>query len=362
MNNLRINSKQSLIKLETLLTELPISTPGLQHITNARTAASNIMQGKDHRLLVIVGPCSIHDPIAALEYASLLKTAADRFANELHLVMRVYFEKPRTTLGWKGLINDPFLNQSFDINNGLKIARKLLLDLNCIGISTATEFLDPIAFHYFYDLITWGAIGARTVASPTHRELVSALPMPVGFKNSIDGNIKLAVEAVKVASHPHFILSLDHQGSTQIVQTMGNNDCHIVLRGSDVGSNYETSHIQQAVSLLEQAQLPPFIMVDCSHGNSMKNYELQHQVVQSVCEQLAQGSPHVRGIMLESHLVAGKQSSQLPLTFGQSITDGCISFENTLILLEQLADSVSILGHSRSIFVSESEAIQTLLT
>lgn len=340
MNNLRINSKQPLITPNTLLEEFPISTSGAKSIVTTRSIINKIMQGEDKRLLVIVGPCSIHDPQAALEYASLLYKAAATFSNELCIVMRVYFEKPRTTLGWKGLISDPFLNHTFDINSGLKIARKLLLDLNAMGMPAATEFLDPILSHYLYDLIAWGAIGARTVASQTHRELASGLPMPVGFKNSIDGNIKVAIEAVKVASHAHHILSLDQNGSPHIVHTMGNNHCHVVLRGSDSNSNYEIHQIEQTTKMLQESNLPPFVMVDCSHGNSMKNYELQHQVVHSLSEQFKKGSTFVRGIMLESNLVAGKQNSQPPLTYGQSITDGCISFEDTLILLEKLAEIV----------------------
>jgi 3-deoxy-7-phosphoheptulonate synthase len=343
MNNLRIHSNQPLITPESLIQEFPISENANEVVKAARNAANRIIQGGDDRLLVIVGPCSIHDSKAALEYAALLQNAAQSFKKELCIIMRVYFEKPRTTVGWKGLISDPFLNGSFDMNCGLRIARNLLLEINNLGMAAATEFLDTIVPQYLSDLISWSAIGARTSASQTHRELASGLPMAVGFKNSTDGNIKIAIDAVKVASHPHHFLSICQNGTPAIVRTTGNNNCHIILRGSQHGPNYETQHIIAAVNTLQNSNLIPRLMIDCSHGNSMKDYQRQHQIVQSITEQIENGSDYICGVMLESNLIAGNQTldAEQPLVYGQSITDGCISWEETLILLEKLANAMT---------------------
>lgn len=342
IHNSGIQSQYPLIKPDALIKELPISARESHTILQARTVVSNIMRAKENKLLVVVGPCSIHDPKAALEYAGLLHAAAERFNEELCLVMRVYFEKPRTTVGWKGLISDPFLNNTFDMNEGLRIARKLLLDLNNMGVPAATEFLDTMIPPYLSDLIAWTAIGARTSASQVHRELASGLSMPVGFKNNTDGNIKIAIDAVKVASFPHHFISMSHDGSPSIVHTSGNSACHIILRGSQHGPNYEPTFVQSAAHQLELAGLIPRIMVDCSHGNSMKNYLLQQQGIDSVAKQIESGAPVIGGIMLESNLIAGKQTlnSEKSLTYGQSITDECLSWDETLPLLEKLACAV----------------------
>lgn len=336
-------STEPLITPQALEQEFPLSVQSIESVLESRRTVTHIMQGKDDRFLMIVGPCSIHDPQAALEYAELLRAAAIRFADELYIVMRVYFEKPRTTVGWKGLISDPFLNGSFDMNSGLRIARQLLLDLNKLGMPAATEFLDVIIPHYLSDLISWCAIGARTSASQIHRELASGLPMTVGFKNSIDGNIKIAVDAVQVASLPHHFLSIDNKGSPTIIHTKGNHTCHIVLRGSTHEPNFETPYIENAARTLKEAGLIPRLMVDCSHGNSMKNYQLQYNVINSVISQL-KNSNVISGIMLESNLVAGFQSldSSAPLIYGQSITDGCLSWKETLSLLEKLACAIRL--------------------
>jgi 3-deoxy-7-phosphoheptulonate synthase len=305
----------------------------------SRQTAADIISGRDKRLLVIVGPCSIHDVSGALEYAALLKAAAHQFADTLFIVMRVYFEKPRTILGWKGLINDPHLDNTFDIHYGLRSARKLLLELIALGIPTATEFLDTIIPQYLSDLICWSAVGARTVESQTHRELASGLSMPVGFKNTTDGNIKIAIDGVISAGHAHHFLSISKQGIASVVHTSGNPDCHIILRGSNHSTNYSPQDIQQATQALQQKNLPPYLIVDCSHGNSMKNHSQQHVVVNTLVEQMQAGVKAIRGVMLESYLVAGKQTLTRgePLIYGQSITDACLSWDETQELLERLS-------------------------
>lgn len=323
--------------------ELLASLPRLEHhafaIERARQTTSNIIQGTDKRLLAIVGPCSIHDEKAALEYAERLQEAASRFADNLFIVMRVYFEKPRTLLGWKGLISDPHLNGSLDTNYGLKVARRLLINLAELGMPAATEFLDTLIPHYLSDLITWSAIGARTTESQLHRQLASGLPMPVGFKNTTDGNIKIAVDAVNAASHRHQYISIAKNGSPCVIRTKGNKDCHIILRGSQSQPNYSTQDVANALNILSQEQLAQRIMIDCSHGNSMKDYKHQSTVMAEIGEQLAAGSKHIFGVMLESNLVAGKQSIQAgqPLVYGQSLTDACVSWEDTVEMLEKLA-------------------------
>lgn len=343
IDDLKINSLQSLLKPEQLTQQLPLTLAAAKIIQHARDTAAKIIAGKDNRLLVIVGPCSIHDVNAALEYATRLKNAATDFAAELFIMMRVYFEKPRTVLGWKGLINDPHLDNSFDVNYGLTVARKLLLDLTDLGIPAGTEFLDSIIPQYLGDLICWSAIGARTSQSPLHRELASGLSMPVGFKNSTDGNVKIAAEAVTVARYPHHFLSISKQGEPVIVHTQGNKNCHIILRGSNSEANYSAQQIQKAARILHNENLPKRLMIDCSHGNSGKNHLRQKMVIESLAEQISRGNKEIFGVMLESHLVAGKQilAAGSPLVYGQSITDACISWDETIPLLKKLALAVN---------------------
>ena len=300
-----------------------------------------LFTARDNRLLVVVGPCSIHDPKAAMEYARRLQPLIQRYARSLHLVMRVYFEKPRTTVGWKGLINDPGLDNSFQINKGLSIARKLLIDLNAMGVSAGTEYLDLISPQYISDLISWGAIGARTTESQVHRELASGLSCPVGFKNGTTGNIQIAIDAIGSAMQPHHFLSVTKRGQSAIFSTAGNENCHIILRGGKQ-TNYDANAVDDVASMLEKSGLPPRIMIDFSHANSRKQIERQLVVGQAVAEQLRAGDERIIGVMIESHLVAGRQDliPGKPLTYGQSITDPCIGWEDTESLLAVLADAV----------------------
>ena len=303
-------------------------------VTETRQEISDLVHGHNNRLLVIIGPCSIHDPKAALEYAQRLLPLKQKYAQELLIVMRVYFEKPRTTVGWKGLINDPFLNGTFDINFGLRQARKLLLELNNIGIPASTEFLDMITPQYYADLISWGAIGARTTESQVHRELASGLSCPVGFKNGTDGNLKIAIDAIGAASHPHHFLSVTKTGHSAIVHTTGNPDCHAILRGGKE-PNYSSKHVQAAVQKLQQAGVSPKLMIDCSHANSRKEFARQMEVAQDIATQIQNGEQNIMGVMVESHLVEGRQDN--PVVYGQSITDACIGWDTTEQLLAMLA-------------------------
>jgi len=302
--------------------------------------------GVDDRLLVVVGPCSIHDPAAAIEYAERLSPMARRFASELLVVMRVYFEKPRTVVGWKGLINDPHLDGTFKVNEGLELARGLLLDLAEQGLPAGCEFLDTITPQYIADLVSWGAIGARTTESQVHRELASGLSVPVGFKNGTDGNTQIAIDAIHAAGHPHQFLSVTKQGLSAIVVTRGNPDCHIILRGSNAGPNHGAEDVARAVASLERAKLPARLMVDCSHGNSRKDPTRQPAVARDVAAQLraagAGGGAQVFGVMIESHLVGGRQDCVpgQPLVYGQSITDACLAWPETLPVLRELAEAV----------------------
>lgn len=311
-------------------------------IAHARQEISDIVHGRDDRLLVVVGPCSIHDPAAALDYAKRLRTLRDEHTDELFIVMRTYFEKPRTTVGWKGLINDPKLDGSFDINHGLRVARGLLSSLADLDLPAGTEFLDPISPQFVADLVSWGAIGARTTESQVHRELASGLSMPVGFKNGTRGTIIIAVEAVKAARNPHHFLSVTKQGLTAIVATKGNLDCHVILRGGAGKPNYQAEQVAETVRLLEGAGLGGRVMIDCSHANSEKDHEKQAGVAVAVGQQVAQGSRAVFGVMLESFLVGGRQDTKpgVELTYGQSITDACMSWDVTVPVIEGLADSV----------------------
>ncbi len=345
-DDLRIDEVRPLIPPAILIEELPVDPRAAQTIAEARDAARRIISGEDDRLLVVVGPCSIHDPAAAIEYATRLKPLAERLSRDLLVVMRVYFEKPRTTVGWKGLINDPKLDGSFAINSGLRIARKLLLDLGDLGVPSGCEFLDTITPQFTADLVAWGAIGARTTESQVHRELASGLSMPVGFKNGTEGSVQVAIDAVRTARNRHHFLSVTKQGLSAIVGTRGNDACHVILRGGSAsgkqGPNYDAASVAKAVAALARAGLPPHVMVDCSHGNSSKDYRRQPLVARDVAAQIAGGSRAIVGVMLESHLVEGRQdpSPGAPLRYGQSITDGCLGWDESVPVLEELAQAV----------------------
>jgi 3-deoxy-7-phosphoheptulonate synthase len=342
-DDLRIQKTNELISPEQLIADVPVSDQAAETVANARRAIHRILAGEDDRLLAIVGPCSIHDPEAAREYAEKLKTAAEAVADHVFVVMRVYFEKPRTTVGWKGLINDPDLNNTFQINKGLHLARQLLLDLAVMGLPAGTEYLDLISPQYYADLIAWGAIGARTTESQTHRELSSGLSCPVGFKNATDGDIQVAIDAIKSASEPHHFLSVTKQGHSAIFQTTGNEDCHIILRGGK-HPNYDMFSVDDAGAMLTKAGLPARIMIDASHANSRKIPARQIDVASDIATQVARGSRSIFGLMLESNLVEGRQDvvDGQALTYGQSITDPCINWEDTESLLEELATAVRL--------------------
>ena len=337
-DDVHISEMRPLVSPAILMEELPLAEKSAAMIQKARADIGRIFRGEDDRLLVVVGPCSIHDPEAALEYADRLRDIIGTFDAELLIVMRVYFEKPRTTVGWKGLINDPDLDGSFNINHGLRVARNLLIDVAAMGIPTGCEFLDTISPQFFADLVSWGAIGARTTESQVHRELASGLSMPVGFKNGTDGSIQIAIDAIGAASHPHHFLSVTKQGISAIVTTSGNTDCHIILRGSNKGPNYEKEAVTAATELLNKSGLPPRLMVDCSHGNSSKDYRRQPIVAEDVANQLADGSTAICGVMIESNLLEGNQKK--PDVYGVSITDACISWDTTVSTLVTLAEAV----------------------
>ena len=314
-------------------------------ITQTRTSIHNIMAGTDDRLLVVIGPCSIHDPAAALDYARRLQAVREQYKDTLEIVMRVYFEKPRTTVGWKGLINDPYLDESYRIDEGLRIARQLLIDINRLGVPAGSEFLDVISPQYIGDLISWGAIGARTTESQVHRELASGLSAPIGFKNGTDGNIRIATDAIQSASRGHHFLSVHKNGQVAIVDTAGNPDCHVILRGGKA-PNYDAASVAAACKDLEAAKLPATLMVDCSHANSSKQHEKQKDVARDIAGQIAGGSRSVFGLMIESHLCAGAQKftpgkdQPFALEYGKSITDACLGWDDSLSTLEGLAAAV----------------------
>ena len=335
-DDVRIDAVTELLPPIAHLYELPISESAAELVVQTRQEISDLVHGKDNRLLVIIGPCSIHDPQAALEYAERLLPLRKKYEKELLIVMRVYFEKPRTTVGWKGLINDPHLDGTFDINFGLRQARKLLLSLNEMGMPASTELLDMITPQYYADLISWGAIGARTTESQVHRELSSGLSCPVGFKNGTDGNLKIAIDAIGAASHPHNFLSVTKTGHSAIVRTTGNRDCHVILRGGKE-PNYDHSHVTAAAEACDKAGVTSKLMVDFSHANSRKEFKRQMEVAADVAGQLRNGENHIMGVMVESHLVEGRQDK--PETYGQSITDACIGWADTEALLEQLAEA-----------------------
>jgi len=339
--DLRIRATKPLMAPALLEDELPLDEARATLIGRTRREIEAIITGADHRLLVVVGPCSIHDPAAAVEYARRLQEVAPAYADDLLLVMRVYFEKPRTVLGWKGLINDPFLDGSFQINAGLRLARKLMIDVTGLGLPVATEFLDTTLGQYYADLVSWGAIGARTVESQVHRELASGLSMPVGFKNRTDGDLQVAVDAIRSARHPHWFPSLTREGAPAFMGTAGNAFGHLVLRGGSSGPNYSAASVQTATGRLTKNQLPPYLMVDCSHSNCLKNPEKQTEVAADLAGQIAVGEAAIAAVMLESNLLGGTQEYQAkPLVYGRSITDGCLSWEKTLPLFAQLAGAV----------------------
>lgn len=339
----RIARVRPLLPPAILIEEIPIPTEVSEVVEIGRERIARILSGEDTRLVVITGPCSIHDPQAALEYAHQLLRLAQAYEDELLVVMRVYFEKPRTVVGWKGLINDPYLDESFEINTGLRWARRLLVDIGKLGLPTGAEFLDTIIPQFIADAIAWAAIGARTTESQIHRELASGLSMPIGFKNGTSGNVQVAVDAVRSAQKPHWFPSVMKQGVTAIFETTGNPTAHIILRGGNrTGPNYEAPEVNAVLQQLESVHLPPYLIVDCSHGNTNKDYRRQGVVAEVLAEQIAQGQKGIAGVMLESHLVSGRQDYQPGgnNVYGQSITDGCIDLAETERIFQRLAQAV----------------------
>ncbi|MBH0780575.1 3-deoxy-7-phosphoheptulonate synthase [Nocardia bovistercoris] len=352
-----VDSRHSDLDDQRTLSVSPLRSPAevrrVHQITDAladtvragRKATVEVLGGADDRLMVIVGPCSVHDPVAAMDYARKLAAKAGELDDRLHVVMRVYFEKPRTTLGWKGLVNDPHLDGSFDVNTGLGFGRKLLVDITALGLPVACEFLDPITPQYIADLVSYGAIGARTAASQVHRQLSSALSMPVGIKNGTDGDVQVAVDGVRAAAASHVFPGTDLDGRSALIRTSGNEDCHVILRGGSNGTNYDAASVAEACLRLEKASLPQRLVVDASHGNSNKDHAKQVDVVTDIAERVAGGERAVVGVMLESFLVAGRQDLTLgrsaDLTYGQSITDACLDWETTAVQLDRLADAVA---------------------
>jgi 3-deoxy-7-phosphoheptulonate synthase len=338
----RIERLVPLLSPQTLLDELPLSEEQTEVLLRGRAAAHAILDRADDRLLVVVGPCSVHDPEATCEYAERLAVESQRLADDLCVAMRVYFEKPRTTIGWKGLINDPHLDGSGDVNTGLRIARRVLLEVLSLGLPVGCEFLDPIIPQYISDAVCWGAIGARTTESQIHRQLGSGLSMPIGFKNRTDGDVQVAVDAVRAASVPHSFAGIDFHGTAAIMRTRGNRDCHIILRGGKGAPNYDADSVASAIELLRASGLPERVMIDLSHDNSGKDPDRQPAVADAVAAQVAEGDTAIAGVMLESFLVAGRQdtSGDGALVYGQSITDGCIGWETTVEALDRLAASV----------------------
>ena len=340
-DNIRIAGMQELMPANRLIEELPITEEASRVVFESRQEISDILSKKDDRLIVVVGPCSIHDPEAGIDYAEKLKGEIEEYKNELKIVMRVYFEKPRTTVGWKGLINDPDLDNSFNINKGLNIARKLLLQINEMGVCAATEFLDVITPQYIADLISWGAIGARTTESQVHRELASGLSCPVGFKNSTNGSIQVAIDAIGSAKNPHIFLSVTKEGNSAVFSSSGNSDCHVILRGGKE-PNYSAEFISEASNTLKSSNLEESLMVDMSHGNSQKQHKNQIEVCNNVSSQISSGENRIVGVMIESNIEEGNQSMKdiNNLVYGKSITDACLNFEDTKSCLEKLATSI----------------------
>lgn len=341
-DDLRVAEILPLIQPALLMHDLPLNETGAAFIESSRKQAEAILNRQDDRILVVAGPCSIHDHKSALEYAQLIQAAREKHAKDLEIVMRVYFEKPRTTVGWKGFINDPHLNESYDINGGLREARALLIELTRMGIPSGTEFLDVITPQYIADVVSWGAIGARTTESQVHRQLSSGLSMPVGFKNGTDGGIQVALDAIQAAAGQHCFLSVTKDGVAAIVKTRGNEACHVILRGGKAGTNFDAASIDTVVGQLTARGLPASVMVDCSHGNSLKDYRKQPLVTESLADQISHGSKSITGVMIESHLVEGRQDAKpgQPLTYGQSITDACVNWATTETMLNDLAAAV----------------------
>ncbi len=340
-DDVRIKEIKELVPPAHVFREFPVGFQSAQTTYNARQAIHRILHGADDRLLVVIGPCSIHDVDVAIDYAKRLQTEVSRFEKDLLIVMRVYFEKPRTTVGWKGLINDPQLDNSFRINEGLRLARGLLLEINDMGLPCATEFLDTITPQYTADLISWGAIGARTTESQVHRELASGLSCPVGFKNGTDGNVRIAIDAIRAAQSPHHFLSVTKGGHSAIVSTAGNEDCHVILRGG-MEPNYDAAHVDAAAKEIASAALAARLMIDFSHANCARDFKRQINVARDVAAQLAAGEDRIMGVMVESHLVEGRQNlvPDRPLEHGKSITDACIGWEDSLVVMEILAEGV----------------------
>jgi len=340
--DLHVESNRPLVPPAILLEELPLTEPGSQVIARTRDEIIRILNGDDDRLIAVVGPCSVHDPAAALDYARRLQEQCVAMAADLRIVMRVYFEKPRTTVGWKGLINDPYLDGSFKVNEGLRLARRLLLDLVGLGLPSGCEFLDPITPQFISDLVSWGAIGARTTESQVHRELASGLSMPVGFKNGTEGGIQIAIDAVRAAAHPHRFIGVTEQGLAGIVATRGNPDCHIILRGGASGPNHDAASVRKALASLRESHLSPRLLIDASHGNSGKDYLRQPAVAKEIAAQVAEGERGIVGAMIESFIADGRQDLKDPkkLVYGQSITDACIGWERTVPVLRELAAAV----------------------
>ncbi len=341
-DDLRIKAIKEVSPPDVVRGEYPLTSEGRETVYQARKAIHNILHGDDDRLLVVVGPCSVHDVEAALEYSEKLAAMRDKLKDDLLIVMRVYFEKPRTTVGWKGLINDPSLDGSFHINQGLRLARKLLVELAAKGMPAATEYLDLISPQYIADVVSWGAIGARTTESQVHRELASGLSCPVGFKNGTDGNMQIAIDAIGSASRPHNFLSVTKNGHSAIFTTTGNEDCHLILRGGNGEPNYDAEHVKAAVADLEKAGVNSRLMVDCSHANSFKQHDRQVEVANDIADQLAAGQDKIMGVMIESHLREGRQDIALDgsMEYGKSVTDACISWDTTEPVLERLAEGV----------------------
>ncbi|CAH0990262.1 Phospho-2-dehydro-3-deoxyheptonate aldolase, Tyr-sensitive [Sinobacterium norvegicum] len=352
VDNVNVESAEILITPEQLKAELPLTQAAIDTVTESREIIRNILEGKDKRVFVVVGPCSIHDTTAAIDYAKRLKVLADELKDSLYLVMRVYFEKPRTTVGWKGLINDPYLNDTFKIQDGLHLGRKLLLDVTEMGLPTSTEALDPISPQYMQDLISWSAIGARTTESQTHREMSSGLSCAVGFKNGTDGGLDVATNALKSASQPHRFLGINESGQVAVIHTKGNPYSHIVLRGGSNGPNYDSVHVRLCEEALEKNKLPSNIMIDCSHANSSKDHNIQPLVLENIANQIVEGNESIVGIMVESNIGAGNQALNADLDlleYGVSVTDACIDWATTEQSLRDMAAKISpVIGNRRN--------------
>ena len=339
-DDVRITDIRPLISPAILMQDFPASAEASKMVYDTREAVRRILKKEDDRLAVMVGPCSIHDTVAAIDYAGRLASIREKYEKELLLIMRVYFEKPRTTVGWKGLINDPFMDESYNINSGLRMARGLLLRLSEMGVPAATEFLDVITPQYISDLIVWGAIGARTTESQVHRELASGLSMPIGFKNGTTGCVQIAVDGIVSSAHPHCFLSVTKQGVSAIVSTSGNDSCHVILRGSTQGTNYSSEHVKQVWEVQQKANISNRIMIDCSHGNSHKKWQEQANVAANIAAQLAAGEDNIGAVMIESNINSGNQKCVQPLQYGVSITDACVDWDGTLSILDTLAEGV----------------------